>query len=377
MALATQCPHCHTTFRVAHDQLKLRAGLVRCGACKQIFNGIENLLRPEELEPPSGPASSTRQQRVPPASPVTEGPSPQEEAQPASTADVIEEPFPDAPEQDAEDSAEDALPAPQPADEPEETQPAIEQPREDPLLRMTLMDFAHDRREPTSDAAESPSPEVTEGPDDVEQAIDDLNNKPWRRQQEEAASAEPDALDQADENDYVEPAFVRQGRRKERLGRILRIFMATASVILMLTALAQGTYVFRDRIAAWLPQTKPILSEACSYLGCQVGLPAQIEDVSIESSELQVLTANSNAFSLTVLLRNHGATGQAWPHIELTLNDNNETPIVRRVFSPREYLPTVQDVKAGFAARSEQPVKLFFELSQLKASGYRVYLFYP
>ncbi|HVL76980.1 MAG TPA: MJ0042-type zinc finger domain-containing protein, partial [Noviherbaspirillum sp.] len=47
MALATQCPHCRTTFRVAHDQLKLRAGLVRCGACKQIFNGIENLRPPE------------------------------------------------------------------------------------------------------------------------------------------------------------------------------------------------------------------------------------------------------------------------------------------------------------------------------------------
>ena len=48
MALATQCPHCHTTFRVAHDQLKLRAGMVRCGACKQVFNGVEHLLRPDD-----------------------------------------------------------------------------------------------------------------------------------------------------------------------------------------------------------------------------------------------------------------------------------------------------------------------------------------
>ncbi|HWV64041.1 MAG TPA: MJ0042-type zinc finger domain-containing protein, partial [Oxalicibacterium sp.] len=48
MALATKCPHCQTTFRVAHDQLKLRAGLVRCGHCKEIFNGIEHLLPPEK-----------------------------------------------------------------------------------------------------------------------------------------------------------------------------------------------------------------------------------------------------------------------------------------------------------------------------------------
>lgn len=39
MALATQCPHCHTLFRVAHDQLKLRGGIVRCGSCNEIFDG--------------------------------------------------------------------------------------------------------------------------------------------------------------------------------------------------------------------------------------------------------------------------------------------------------------------------------------------------
>ncbi|MBI1834541.1 MAG: zinc-ribbon domain-containing protein [Burkholderiales bacterium] len=46
MALATQCPHCYTSFRVANDQLKLYAGMVRCGACKQTFNGIEHLIPP-------------------------------------------------------------------------------------------------------------------------------------------------------------------------------------------------------------------------------------------------------------------------------------------------------------------------------------------
>jgi predicted Zn finger-like uncharacterized protein len=58
MALATRCPHCQTTFRVAHDQLKLRAGLVRCGACKQIFNGIEHLLPPEEPGQRIAPAAA-------------------------------------------------------------------------------------------------------------------------------------------------------------------------------------------------------------------------------------------------------------------------------------------------------------------------------
>jgi len=48
MALATKCPYCQTAFRVANDQLKLHAGLVRCGSCQQTFNGIEHLLAPSK-----------------------------------------------------------------------------------------------------------------------------------------------------------------------------------------------------------------------------------------------------------------------------------------------------------------------------------------
>ncbi|MDB5756578.1 MAG: hypothetical protein JWR56_3006, partial [Massilia sp.] len=44
MALATICPHCNTTFRVASDQLKLRGGIVRCGACNEVFDGNAALI---------------------------------------------------------------------------------------------------------------------------------------------------------------------------------------------------------------------------------------------------------------------------------------------------------------------------------------------
>src|SRR5690606_24379730 len=88
MALATQCPHCQTTFRVVQDQLKLRAGLVRCGRCKQIFNGIEHLL------PPDGtPASRDKEvEKGDRSSPVTAPPSaadnaPQHLSSPATTAE--------------------------------------------------------------------------------------------------------------------------------------------------------------------------------------------------------------------------------------------------------------------------------------------------
>ena len=46
---ATRCPHCQTRFRVTPAQLELRAGMVRCGACREIFNGREHLL-PESAD---------------------------------------------------------------------------------------------------------------------------------------------------------------------------------------------------------------------------------------------------------------------------------------------------------------------------------------
>jgi predicted Zn finger-like uncharacterized protein len=49
MALATQCPHCFTTFRVAADQLKLRGGIVRCGSCQSIFDGNAHLIDLDKL----------------------------------------------------------------------------------------------------------------------------------------------------------------------------------------------------------------------------------------------------------------------------------------------------------------------------------------
>lgn len=43
MALATRCPKCNALFRVAADQLKLRGGLVRCGECQSVFDGLATL----------------------------------------------------------------------------------------------------------------------------------------------------------------------------------------------------------------------------------------------------------------------------------------------------------------------------------------------
>src|ERR1035437_4615334 len=57
--LTTVCASCNTEFRVTWEQLKVRAGRVRCGQCHTVFNGLTSLNRhgeddarkPDEIAP--------------------------------------------------------------------------------------------------------------------------------------------------------------------------------------------------------------------------------------------------------------------------------------------------------------------------------------
>ena len=120
-----------------------------------------------------------------------------------------------------------------------------------------------------------------------------------------------------------------------------------------------------------------LLLNACQFLHCQIELPAQIESISIESNELQTLATDQNVFSLAIQLQNKSNTLQSWPMLELTLNDRKDKPVLRRVFTPNDYLPGKNDITKGFTPGSEQAIKLYFELSGVKAAGYHVGVFYP
>ncbi|MBJ7310582.1 DUF3426 domain-containing protein [Rugamonas sp. CCM 8940] len=186
-----------------------------------------------------------------------------------------------------------------------------------------------------------------------------------------AATASDDHAGGADE----EPGFVKRDRRKQRVGKAARIVMALGSLLLLAALATQAVGTFRNPLAAYVPALKPALLAICARAGCKIELPSQIDELSIEPGEL--LTVTDTTFSFVTQLRNQGGVGQAWPHIELTLNDANDKPVLRRVFTPRDYLASQAEVDKGFSPRSEQSVKLYFELAQIKASGYHIAVFYP
>ncbi len=374
MALATQCPHCQTTFRVAHDQLKLRAGLVRCGSCKQIFNGIEHLLRPGEIAVPKTEA------RPVPDLPVAAPAEPAQQAVPVSVP-------PAAPlwSNDSDDFY--------PAFDPIVAPPAIAKAdpvSTDPLQRMTLMRLIDDDDDedeliaavPAADAhfvvplkAKSRQDDDSAVPDELDQAILKLQQHPWRTSK--IAGSQDNADDEPAYDMPEEPSFVTHGRRRQQLTRRSRLWLGVMALLLLVAALGQSVYLLRDQIAARLPASKPLLELACTLWGCRIELLAQASQVSIESSELITLDPKKNTFSLNLLLRNSSTLPQRWPAIELTLLDGSDRPVSRRVFTANDYLSTPPAAGSGFAASSEQSARITFELQQLRASNYRVYLFYP
>lgn len=151
---------------------------------------------------------------------------------------------------------------------------------------------------------------------------------------------------------------------------------AIAALLLLLMLLAQAAYFFRVDLAARLPGLKSALIGYCRILKCSVPLPQHTDLIGIESSELEADSANENQITLNALLRNRAPYAQAFPNLELTLNDSQDKPIARRMFRPADYLPPTENEATGLLPNHELGIKLRLNTTGLKPSGYRLELLY-
>ena len=152
---------------------------------------------------------------------------------------------------------------------------------------------------------------------------------------------------------------------------------ALGALLLLALLLAQAAYQYRSAIVLLLPEAKPYAVALCAALGCELPLPRRVELMSIEASDLQADTTNPNVMVLSATLKNRAVFNQQHPLLELTLTDTQDQPVVRRVLAPQDYIGKPVNAQVGFAANTEIAIKVFIESSQVKATGYRLYLFYP
>ncbi|MCK9201324.1 MAG: zinc-ribbon and DUF3426 domain-containing protein [Gallionella sp.] len=151
----------------------------------------------------------------------------------------------------------------------------------------------------------------------------------------------------------------------------------TASSLLALLLLLQTMYFFRVELAARLPGLKPVLIGYCMALDCTVPLPQNPDLMSIESSELEADPEHENQIVLVALLRNRATHVQAFPVLELSLNDTQDKVVARRLFKPADYLPATESEAAGLRPNRELNIRLRLDTTDLRPTGYRLALFYP
>jgi predicted Zn finger-like uncharacterized protein len=375
MALATRCPSCQARFRVAPDQLKLRGGLVRCGACRHVFDAIGTLsyvddavlaTPPGATQPAVGAviaAIRKAESTVGEAIATDSGPSPEATPEPA--------PADDAPTVAAEPAttigtalSDEAMPN------------SGAQPGAAPFAGGLTADQG-EREEPVARKQDELVAEAQEQ--------SDLGPPGFRATPvagEFAAVAQPvdvasEVVDDVTATNESAASFLREAAAPRKPGR--RLLLGAAAVLLAALALAQVAVAFRAEIAAAIPQARPALGQLCRLFRCTVGWPTRPEVLAVVGTELQLLPGTT-AFELTAVVRNRGQVTVALPAIELTLTDTLNRTVARRIFSPTDYLAGKSDAKsqieAGLAAGADLSVHVAFEARGINAAGFVVYPFY-
>jgi predicted Zn finger-like uncharacterized protein len=151
-----------------------------------------------------------------------------------------------------------------------------------------------------------------------------------------------------------------------------------ASIFLCVLLAGQGAYAYRTDLTILFPQSRPFLEKLCRPLGCSVPLPADIQQLSIVHSDLEVRDPAHfpEVLTLTTIIRNHAAHAQGLPTIKLSLTDVHNQLLASRILTADEYLSSEQKSMTAIQRGQELVIELYLDNSDLKSTGYQVQLMY-
>jgi predicted Zn finger-like uncharacterized protein len=390
MSLVTRCTTCGTLFKVVADQLKISEGWVRCGQCATVFDAQANLVAepfvqsPPVIAPISAPPQLAAGATLPLDEHTLAAPEPD-----AAAAKIASKDF--EAQADSFISHDEIIDFKRsrsivlPGQEVDSLAPSYTVSQPVPVNSKIFGDT-------TEDSQLFKAGGMRDLPSRFDE--DDRITTNWGASQLPATSlsAADDEVPTSSLSSTLQaplaqpPSFITQA---ERAARWRSPWVRLGLSIVMLTLLAalalQIALQEKDRIAAMQPATEPWLAKMCAIADCQVQPPKRIESIAVDSSSFNRVNKNNpsieattQSYKLAVTLKNTGTLPVALPHVELSLQDAQDQPLLRRVLSPADLgsslsaLAPAQDMAGSITLQVNTA-----SLAGNRISGYRVLAFYP
>lgn len=312
----TQCPKCETVFHITMEHLQAHGGLVRCGHCDHVFNADQRLF--DEIPGKAGqqPAAPTKKPRT--------GNAKSKSIKPKAAA---------APD----------VPVRKPARQPKKPPPE------------TITEEVDAAPAPWA-AAEPIGPKRAEAP----------RKSAGKRADQDAARQDVTRLDA-----ILEQLPLRAAPRQ------FSSLWIVGGVLLMVALVAQGTYFYRDQLAAY-PELRPYLIDACAEIGCTLRPPYDTGRIElVQPTNIAPHPRYANALRLRATLVNRAGVAQPQPLMQVTLTDSAGRVLSRRTFAPAQYLE--QRAAAGTDMSPHLAIGALLDLANPdgKAVGYQIDFFSP
>jgi predicted Zn finger-like uncharacterized protein len=323
----TQCPKCHTVFRLSAHQLRMAQGLVRCGTCHIVFDCVQTL----RDEPPQG--SDSRGSRLP------------EEDSSSEVLDL------DVLAADADALSENGAARP--------TSPGLRAAETGPSSPALGTVKPAERAKPAGprSVARDPVPPM------------ETAAQPSRENGPKAtAPSRPGKLTLDDPVTRLLREVEEEVRPRNRM-----VTLAWGVGVILLSALLvlQYAYFARENLAE-RAHLRPWLQSMCRLFACTIPARRDPGAIRIIARELREHPSLPDALSVRVSFVNGAPFAQVFPLLLVRLLRTDGSLVAGRAFRPQEYLRQPPDTPELLQPQESAYAELTLESPGLDASGFEL-----
>jgi predicted Zn finger-like uncharacterized protein len=153
-------------------------------------------------------------------------------------------------------------------------------------------------------------------------------------------------------------------------------FISFINFLLFIAAVLLCAYFLRSEIARQFPPIKPLLERACVPLKCTIELARNLDLIAIGDSDMQEDDTYQSVIKFSSSIKNNANYPQAYPSLELTLTDNDDRAVIKKLITPKLYLVSKEKIKHGLDPNETATIKLSFHVDDPSVASYRILLLY-